>query len=84
MIFVIINIKVFRNNRIIDFKLTPKINSFNEKIIGVSLSRKCPRSLDDQGIKIDFYQDQFYHECSFKKELASSIDRYIKDKLTIV
>ena len=58
-----INLKIQRKGQIIDFKLIPKITSSNYKLIGISLSNTCDRTLDSQGNKIDFTKDQVYHEC---------------------
>ena len=94
-----IKVKVFRKNRIFDFKLTkltPKINSSNEKIIGISISGKCTISLDDQGNQISFFKDQFYRVCLYKKiylkeykylqnlkKTSPYYENYIDDKILV-
>ena len=63
-----INIKVSRKNKIIDFKVTPKTNSENYKLIGIYTGNKCaaPRDLVN---KSSLIYDQVYLECMHHFEL---------------
>ena len=81
-----INVKVLRKNKVINFKLTPMINSSNEKNLGISLAKKCPPGLDKQGNKYtfdklsslgNFYADQFNLECKHNNNLK--IYNYLKN-----
>jgi len=78
-----VNVKVFRENKVIKLKVSPYINSF-----GVLISPRCPRNRD-----LSFYQDLSSRECRHKIELdqynylkklkktSPYYEAFIKDKI---
>ncbi len=78
-----VNVKVFRENKVINLKVPPYINSF-----GVLMSPRCTRNRD-----LSFYQDLSSRECRHKIELdqynylkklkktSPYYEAFIKDKI---
>lgn len=70
------DLTVLRENQKIVLKIKPETNSSNQYIIGVSFVVKCPRTRDNQGTEIFWFEDYVFWECWHSIDLKR--DNYLR------